>query len=682
MKQWVYKYEGEEAFRDFVMAQALEDKSPLLVQVNCGKISKEIFEEIQSVLNRVLPRSHVVGMSSVVQTCCNNILFKEIVFSITYFEKSRIDIYEKSLNGHMLADMEDVIGGLKRSLKKETKGILLLTNAVEFNVEALIERSNEVMPEIPIFGGIASDVEPFEHFVVFSKSEIYEKEGMVAVLFHGEALNINCGHFFDWEPIGREFVVTKANGRYLEELDGKPLVDIYGKYFGPMTKEKMLHVAIRHPLIRQTPKGPLARAMLRWEGDRGFFTGHFKEGDKVQIGFGHYRRMMERYEMIPDVYTDLPLEVVWFYVCASYLYGYSDIMKNSSEYFKNPNQFFGMLTFGEITHYQKNNCFLNFSLTRVALTEDMDARAEIADKVNIVVDSRDQLLANLSTLVASSTHEIVQLNRHLEEEVRKRTRELAHLNASLERRIALEVKKNREKDKMLFHQSKFAAMGEMINNIAHQWRQPLNIIALVMQDLSLKSKIGNLTPDAVEFAENKIQNTLKYLSDTIDDFRNFASKGEDYTHPGAFEVCNTVRDALRLVSIVLEDERIKLKLSLPEKDAFVSGSPNDLKQILLNLIYNAIDVLKERKVKNPEIGVQVRYNNKINIIVRDNAGGIDSAVLEKIFEPYFTTKHQSRGTGLGLYMSKMIAEKRLNGKISAHNTSHGAAFWIELPFKA
>jgi len=137
-----------------------------------------------------------------------------------------------------------------------------------------------------------------------------------------------------------------------------------------------------------------------------------------------------------------------------------------------------------------------------------------------------------------------------------------------------------------------------------------------------------------------------------------------------------------LISIVLEDKNIDLILKLPEDEKVVKGSSNDLKQILLNLIYNAIDVLREREVENPTIKVEVKYNKHINIIVKDNGGGINPKIIDKIFEPFFTTKYKARGTGLGLYMSKMIVEKRFNGKIKARNTSRGAMFWIELPITA
>jgi len=358
--------------------------------------------------------------------------------------------------------------------------------------------------------------------------------------------------------------------------------------------------------------------------------------------------MMSRYESMPEVYKDLPAKVAWYYICVSYENGYMDILRRSAELFKNPSDIFGTITFGEFTHKNGRNLYHNFTLTRVALSENEDARLRLK-RLEPELDSKDELLSTLSTLVTSSTYEIVELNRHLEIEVQKRTKELAELNASLERRIALEVKKNREKDKLL------------------------------LQDLSLKARVSEVSKEAILHAEKKIHNTLKYLSDTIDDFRKYASSGNDYDHPGAFEVCRTIRDTVRLVSVVLEDEKIKLKLMLPEQEAIVKGSANDLKQVLLNLIYNAVDVLKETKPKEPLIKLEVKYNDCVNISVRDNGGGIDKRIIHKIFEPYFTTKYQARGTGLGLYMSKMIVEKRLHGRISARNTSRGASFWIELP---
>ena len=682
MKQWSYRYHDEAEFETFVHAERLASYSQLLIQINCGVINAETIEKVRESIRNVLPDAYVAGASSVIQLYDSELYEDQIVLGITAFERSRISFAEYSVSMQRSDGISTLVKQLADKKEADTKGVLLLTNTVKFDIEKLIKESNRGLKGVPIFGGIASDREPFKNFIIFSHNQVYQDEAIIAVFFHGENLQINCNYFFDWEPIGKEFVVTKANGRFLYELDGKPIIDVYAKYFGPLDKKRLLHLSLAHPLIKHSKDfGQVARALLQIDQDKGLYTGELEEGEKVQIGFGHYKRMMSRYEIIPEVYRQIPAEALWFYTCISYQYGYLDILKASASFYKETEKLYGLVTFGEFSYMDGNNRFLNFTVTRVAMSEDPDARIAL-DLREIRQDPKDELLATLSTLVSSSSQEIMELNRYLEKEVEKRTKELAELNASLEKRIELEVKKNRDKDKLLYHQSKLASMGEMINNIAHQWRQPLNIIALVMQDLSLKAQIGSISTLAITQAEKKINDTLKYLSDTIDDFRSFASKGQEYTHPSALEVCKTVREMVRLVSVVLEDEKIQMKLSLPKQEALVKGRPNDLKQVLLNLVYNAIDVLKERKVEDPTIKIEVKYNNKINIIIRDNGGGIDPDAIDKIFEPYFTTKYKARGTGLGLYMSKMIIEKRLHGKISARNTRSGAAFWIELPIMA
>ena len=679
MKQWSHNYRDAKTFERFVRSEGIDSHRQLLVQINSGITDIGTIESLRQTVSEILPHACLAGASSVIQLFDSEIVEDRIVLGISAFETSSVTLEEYALSMQKNESPSTIVELLANRVEEDTQGILLLTNTIEFDIEQLIKESNRVMPGIPIFGGIASDKEPFKNFIVFSHNRVYREDAIIAVFLHGENLQLHCNYFFDWEPIGREFTVTKADGRYLYELDGHSIIDVYSKYFGPLNRKRLMHLSLAHPLIKRSREfGQVARALLDIDEEKGLYTGELVEGEKVQIGFGHYKRMIGRYEIIPEVYRQIPTEALWFYSCISYQYGYMDILRASATFYKEPEKLFGLVTFGEFSHKEGCNCFLNFTLTRVAVSEDPDARIAL-NLMEVKHDSKDELLATLSTLVSSSSREIMDLNHYLEKEVQKRTKELADLNASLEKRIALEVKKNREKDKMLYHQSKLASMGEMINNIAHQWRQPLNIIALVMQDLSLKAQIGKVSTLEITQAEKKIHDTLKYLSDTIDDFRSFASKREGQTHQERMEVCKTVREMVRLVSVVLEDERIRIKLTLPNEEVFVKGNPNDLKQVLLNLVYNAIDVLKERKVEDPTIKLEVKHNNRVNIIIRDNGGGIDPDVIDKIFEPYFTTKYKARGTGLGLYMSKMIVESRLHGKISARNTRSGAAFWIELP---
>lgn len=683
MRQWSYEYRNLRELKAFAERENLTHYDQLLIQISCGVYDEGIIERMVEDIRRVVPQAKIIGGGSIMQMHSGNAAQGRIILGISAFEKSSLSTFRHCFCEDGPREYERAARMLKERIGEETKGILMLTNTIYRDVESFLEACNRLFPEIPIFGGIASDQDEMKRFHLFDNEGLMEGEGCVAVLFHGNDLIINCDYFFDWVPIGREFTVTKADGRYLYELDHQKVIDVYAKYFGPMDKTLILKYGLAHPLIRHIENDEsVARAVLDIADDKILFSGKFVEGEKVQIGFGHYRRMMERYENIPKVYSKLPAETVWFYICVSYGHGYLDILRTSGSFFEEPYKLHVMATYGEFSHVETGNRFLNFTLSRVALSERPEARMKLACH-DIEIDDRDKLLATLSTLVASSSREIMDLNHHLEEEVARRTEELAHLNKMLEKRVEMEVKKNREKDKMLYHQSKLASMGEMINNIAHQWRQPLNIIALVMQDLSLKAQMGNIDPVDVLNAEKRIHETLKYLSDTIDDFRSFIADEHNYGKAGVMDVVEAVKEAIRLIRVALEDKNIMLKTSFPGEQVIVAGTGNDLKQVLMNLIYNAIDALEERKIEKPWIRVEVKHNGgKAFVTVRDNAGGIEEKIIDKIFEPYFTTKYMARGTGLGLYMSKMIVENRLKGKISVRNTRQGAAFWIELPIKA
>ncbi|WP_201352822.1 FIST N-terminal domain-containing protein [Hydrogenimonas urashimensis] len=683
MKQWNYRYTDRESFEAYIKEKGVEKSDSLLIQITTGEADAERVDTIRDEILRVLPFAVIIGMGSALQLCEGDFSLKETVLTLTLFEKSHLSEWSFVLPPDEECDADRVAQLLASHVTDDTKGILLFTNAVSADIESLFIACRSYI-SIPVFGGLASSFDPDNPSpFVISTEKVFCEDAAVAVLLKGEALSIHFSRLFAWESIGKEFTVTRAEGRRLYELDGKNIMDVYSKYFGPLTRERLLYLSLAHPFIRHSKEfGEVSRVLLQYDGECGIYTGRFEEGEKVQIGFGNYKKMVDCTDRSRELFSQIPMEAFWGFACISYMRGYTDLLKKSLlPYRKNFPSIHFAITFGEFGWIDGINSFMNNTIVRVSLSEDPEARFVIED-VDIDLDEKDRLLETLSTLVTSSSREIIELNRYLEEEVKKRTQELADLNASLARRIEQEVQRNREKDKMLYHQSKLAAMGEMINNIAHQWRQPLNIIALVMQDLSLKSKLGNLTPEMVVLAEKKINDTLKYLSDTIDDFRSFASEREESSRPGRFEAGKMIKDAIRLISVVLEDVHIRLRLELPEIDCEVNGRANDLKQVILNLVYNAIDILKEREIENPEITIGMRCDGKVILYVHDNGGGIEKELLDKIFEPYFTTKYQSRGSGLGLYMSKMIVEKRFKGEIEVKNCPEGACFEIKIPVAA
>lgn len=255
--------------------------------------------------------------------------------------------------------------------------------------------------------------------------------------------------------------------------------------------------------------------------------------------------------------------------------------------------------------------------------------------------------------------------------------QLKELNRQLERRVQEELEKNRHKDKILFQQSKIAALGEMISLIAHQWRQPLNAVGLIMQNAYHDYKSGILTEKDIEECNTKGMALIRSMSKTIDGFRNFFTPDETKQ---MFCIEDSIDSSLSIISALLDSANIKVICNYNGKHA-ISGYKNDFEQTILNLLLNAKEAI-ESKDGSTGGHIEIAINEKnggIVVKLSDSGCGIANDVIEKIFDPYFTTKYQAQGVGLGLYMAKQTIEKHHGGKIHAENTIHGACFVIELP---
>jgi PAS domain S-box-containing protein len=257
----------------------------------------------------------------------------------------------------------------------------------------------------------------------------------------------------------------------------------------------------------------------------------------------------------------------------------------------------------------------------------------------------------------------------------ERQEQLEELNRTLEQRVAEETKKNREKDYLLIQQSRQAELGEMLNIITHQWRNPLNIIGLHVQMLKETYDHGNFTREFLEITVTYILNLIMYMSKTIDDFRNFLRPDREKK---TFNLKEIISNAYSLISESFRVQNIFVDIKGGD-DTFTAGYPNEYMQVVLNILNNARDAIVERNIESPRITIKIaRQGNRSIVTIADNAGGIPEELLERIFEPYFTTKNETRGSGIGLYMAKTIIEKNMQGCISVRNYDEGAEFRIEV----
>lgn len=230
---------------------------------------------------------------------------------------------------------------------------------------------------------------------------------------------------------------------------------------------------------------------------------------------------------------------------------------------------------------------------------------------------------------------------------------------------------------MLFQQSKLAAMGEMIDNIAHQWRQPLNTLGVIVQDSQYAYRSGKLDQHYLQSMTTESMEQIEFMSQTIEDFRNFVKPDQKNTPFGLNE---SVQQSVQLLSGMLESHHIAINVEYSERELDVYGSTGEFKQVIINLLNNARDALIEKNPHNPAILIRILGDDTYGAVtIQDNGGGIAPEVIERIFEPYFTTKEEGKGSGIGLYMSYAIIRTKMGGMIEVSNVENGTLFTLTLP---
>lgn len=267
------------------------------------------------------------------------------------------------------------------------------------------------------------------------------------------------------------------------------------------------------------------------------------------------------------------------------------------------------------------------------------------------------------------------------QELKEKNSELKDLNNSLTQKIEEAIIKSKEREKQFFEQLKMAQMGELIGNIAHQWRQPLSVISTASSGMKLKKETNTLSDEDFYYYCDNITNSATYLSNTIDEFRDYIKE----SHKEKLVVIQErVRMAFKLVENSYKHENIEIIEDFCESEPIqfrlILG---ELLQVIIALLNNAREALSSKKDQKKWVKYSVLKDSyNITIVIEDNAGGIDKSIIDKIFNPYFTTKHQNQGTGIGLYSSYDIVVNHLGGNLDVENSQDGAKFYIKLPLFA
>ncbi|MFA7091632.1 MAG: ATP-binding protein [Arcobacteraceae bacterium] len=289
--------------------------------------------------------------------------------------------------------------------------------------------------------------------------------------------------------------------------------------------------------------------------------------------------------------------------------------------------------------------------------------------VALVISKKMTLLLNrYKEDIEKSKNELLNTNLYLEEKIQDKTKKLEKFNKKLKNEIEKEVLKSRQKDSVLFQQSKMAAIGEMLENIAHQWRQPLSTISTIASGIALKLEYNIFNQDEAKNELRHIVDTTKKLSNTIDYFQKYFSKSNVFED---FNLSDIIKSNLAFLEIAMKSHHIDIVTNFKD-DITIFGLKNEFAQALMNILNNAKDALIQNvDVKYKRIISVDLYKEKGKTIIdiTDNAGGIPEDIIDKIFDPYFTTKHKAEGVGIGLYMSQEIIVKHMKGALNVQNQS-------------
>jgi signal transduction histidine kinase len=647
-----------------------------LIQVFLGMVNKSLIFDIQNSIKFYYPEATLIGATTDGEIVDGEVYQSTISISITTFEKSFV-------RGLAFENRDSFISGQRiaeRLITEHTKVLIIFSDGLYTNGEELLDGIASVNRNVIVAGGMAGDNGQFNETFVFGERDILTK-GVIGVSISGEDLIAYNRHNFGWLPFGEKLTVTKSMNNIVMSIDDMLPTKIYEKYLGRDIANKLPLVGVEFPLIKVGGQENIARAILgKFDNGSLLFAGNLYEGDVVQIGIGDFDTIINLSKEGLRDYINHSVETTFIYSCMARRRFLKENIEIEIRPFNKISNNSGFFTNGEF--FTIKNSFgnsyelLNESMTLLSLAEEGDSivkRVDIEGELEVF----DKSLSNTTKAISHLTNVVLK-------EIEKEVKDKEELNQKLERDIEIEIEKNHEKDELLLTQYKLAKIGELMGMIAHQWRQPLASISAITSSVKLKLALQKFNLDTESEKDNfieyiydniaKVDKSIDFLSNTIDDFRKFYKDSSEIESINLYEL---IKHTLSLV----DGTKVEFKLDCA-RELEIAGHSNQLIQVFLNIIKNSTDVFRERSDIKGEISFRCYKNSgSIYIEISDNGGGIDKELLPRIFEKNFSTKLAKDGTGLGLYMSKLIVEERCRGELSVANIDNGAKFTIKIPDK-
>ena len=696
-----------------------------LIFVFTSEIDK--VKEIMNTLNENSKNCNII-LATTDGEVFDNLITNSTVVTVINFEKTEVEAYY--CYQHESFKMGEKIA---RKFSKKPDLIISIGDGIQTNGEEYLKGIYSVFPDVKLSGGMAADNGRLEKTFIGLNGEIYSK-GAVAIGLFNKDLKVELVNSLGWVPVGEKNIITKAHKDIVYEINHKPALEFYREYLGEKITNKLPKIGIEFPLLVRRNGELFARAMLKVFKDGSIKVGgNLYENEEVFIGVGFVDKILECHiEKLENKNHELFL----IFSCMARKRFLKDLAVKEVEPFGKISKTAGFFTHGEFY----NNKFMNETFNLCAISENIypddnvkvDCFDEVTDTysalLNILtkitkdlnkkndkiknleksLNIRENLIKRIEKIEKLTTFQIDKNNfekiytdkkmffNELDEEQKEKFIEfiegLNNNNNYLELKtingkhyiiyatlfnekvygVALDITEVRKKDEMLLSQSRLAQMGEMINMIAHQWRQPINAISSVIIKLQLLNEMGGLKNEELINSLTFISDIIQNISKTIDEFLNFSkpvSKCE------TFEIINIIDNIMKIILVQLQNHNIKVEIDI--KDFELTSYKKEIEHILLNLITNARDALDAQQTRDKYIFIRAyKKDDTVYIEIEDNAGGIKTEPIERVFEPYFSTK--KNGTGLGLYICKKIATEKLNGDLTVKNTKEGAVFTLRL----
>ncbi len=658
------KYIDDNDLEQFIISNAIAKEQNILLQIFLGRNETTFILNLIQKLTTLIPHVKIIGSSTCGEILDDNALDNSTILSFSMFEKTKIHTYSTHIKEDSYKTAQALIDQFKTTINP--KLAISFTDGLLINGEEYIKAFTEYKSDLIIAGGLAGDNYKFVNTIVFTQDGIIE-DGAAIALLENDSLHVTTKANFGWENIGKKMTITSCEKNIVYEIDGIKAVDIYAKYLGEDIAKQLPKTGIEFPLIINRNGLNIPRAVVGKNEDGSLiFAGNLHLGDSVTFGYGNIQAVIDSGENINNDSSLFESEGIFIYSCMARKNLLQESISLELLPLNNIAPLCGFFTHGEFYTDLSSNTheLLNQTMTVLSLSENI-SKLDKHLSCNLTYKNKDEKKHNANLTLKALSHLISQTSTELED-----------INSSLKETIEYEVEKNRLRDQHMLNQSRLAQMGEMISMIAHQWRQPLNAISLTTNNLQFKCMLGDIDNSFFEKELKLIDNYSQHLSKTIDDFRNFfnENKQKELTNPREI-----IENTLSIIKSSIESVNIKLITSFHcTQDIEIYKS--EVMQVILNILKNAEDVLLEKKVKNPTITIETTCGIKCSapiIIIKDNAGGIPEDILPKIFDPYFSTKLERDGTGLGLYMSKTIIEEHCGGKLTVCNDEHGAVFTLE-----